>query len=157
MTLIICCSHHHPPPTRCLNWRLLQLENLHTIIGFFYFPCSCYEFCLMFTTSETLLKVYTIKCCKSSIISSDCTTLLGLNSPAQSTHLITACQGTGLNTNWDWSSAWPSSAPKPVRDDTDDTRLARLMIANTFPPSFIKLRHFNLILCKLLEFPGDTH
>ena len=52
----------------------------------------------------------------------------------------------------------PGSAPKPVRDDTDDTRLARLMIANTFPPSFIKLRHFNLILCKLqLEFPGDTH
>ena len=46
----------------------------------------------------------------------------------------------------DWSL---SSAPKPVRDDTDDRSRVRLMIANTFPPSFIKLRHFNLILCKL--------
>ena len=54
----------------------------------------------------------------------------------------------------DWSL---SPAPKPVRDDTDDRSRVRLMIANTFPPSFIKLRHFNLILCKLLEFPGDTH
>ena len=46
----------------------------------------------------------------------------------------------------DWSL---SPAPKPVRDDTDDRSRVRLMIANTFPPSFIKLRHFNLILCKL--------
>ena len=107
----------------------------------------------MFTTSETSLKVCTIKCAR--VLSSAET--LWPRPTTWSAHLITACQGTGLNTNWDWSSAWPSSAPKPVRDDTDDTRLARLMIANTFPPSFIKLRHFNLILCKLLEFPGDTH
>ena len=62
--------------------------------------------------------------------------------PAQ-TSLNYSLAGTGLQTGE------PRCAPKPVRDDTDDTSRARLMIANTFPPSFIKLRHFNLILCKL--------